>query len=216
MVKKADLEIERNLYHASTNQATHAESIYQYHAAINFALTSLGYIDSMMQFERKYMKVDNPPLHSVRIIFQYAPILFRIDALQSAESLLSRKLENQSGLKLKEHLKSAKEILIAAHELWKDIENGSIRTDQPKSTGGIVQTTILTVWDRMNLTFFEKSQPHIQRRFVTKFDEQTPGKCTNCGDIVTARKALLFKAIRCFKCNVITSFVILAQKTGTS
>jgi len=213
MATKAELANERNLYRSLCQQALQAEQIFRYHESIDISLLSLSHISGMMQFERRFLKIDNPSLQTLRIVFQYAPILFRMDALTAVEIFLdnNRKTEKHSGLELGKHLESAYEILDIAASTWDAIHKGTNEVLLASTTKKVIASTLITVWSRMNLIVQESVGQANRYKLRTNCEEYTAGKCMNCGVTIMAAKWQFYESFRCHKCSSTTYYAILAQ-----
>lgn len=207
MATKSELESERQACHALAMRAITSERQDLYGEAINLALASFPYLDAAMQYERKFMKIDCPPLPTVEIIFRCAPPLFHRHALDAADSFLSerRRIDKEFARELKDRLANARELMRAAFRLWGEIQTGTSSPDRD----AMDVAPIRNYWERTGLIVNRRTDGRNNWLFATRLDEPTHGKCSHCGHVVTAKKIAFLDKARCPKCTGQVPFVIL-------
>ncbi len=192
-------------------EALAAEREGAYHQAIDVALRSLPHIDGATQFERKFMKMENPPLPTLGIVFRYAPPLFRQDALDRVDVFLAerRGVEKRSGQDLKAQLAEARQLLDTAYRLWQQVRGGTpiLESREPLKSDRVY--AIEQVWERSGL--IERIPPGSPKKwaFRTQFNAPVRAKCNRCGHPRTAPKVAFLEESRCPKCGGMAAFVIL-------
>lgn len=212
MVTKNELELERQTCHNLALRAITAERQDQYAEAIHLALTSLPHLDAGMQYERKHMKIDCPPLPTVELLFRCAPPLFHRQALDDAEAFLAerRRIDKDFARDLKDQLADARERMRTAARLWAELQAGT----DASATADVVP--IRNYWERTGLIVNLRTNGRNHWQFRTQMDEPTQGKCSHCGYIVTAKKVTFLDKTRCPKCMATVPFVILGPATRTN
>lgn len=211
MATKAELESEHNRCHAITLRAIAAEREHRYGEAIDLSLSCLKHLDGSIQYERKYLKVDDSPLPTIRIVFVYAPPLFRRDALDLVRELLfkNRRIVKSSGEDLKAQLDHAFDVMDVSYRAWLELDATELpTTSQTRSNPAIVET-LYRIWEKIGLIAKVTRGEQSKWSFVTRLDEPTQAKCSRCGHVLSGKKIDLLEEVRCQKCSAANRFVIL-------
>ena len=96
----------------------------RYQDAIALAVSSLDYIDGMMQYEKKYDGKEFDSIDSIDLLHRYAPYLFEFEVLDSIEALLKgqRRIEKNTSRDLGDRLDESRTRMWEAHRLWSHLE----------------------------------------------------------------------------------------------
>lgn len=210
MATKADLELARKACHAMAMDAIKAEQRHEYLRVIDLALQSLPLLDSAMQFERKYLNIEQPPTPTIRLILEYAPLFFRQHAIDQVSDLLkqNKRIERLSGQDLKSAVERSRELLEESAILWNALETQETMFD-PESVSNRRWSSILEIWQRSGLVICPKdaASPHWELR--TRYAAIIRAKCSKCGRVIESRKFHFLSAVKCGGCKTETNHVIL-------
>lgn len=210
MATKAELELARKACHAIALDAIKAEQRHEYIRVVDLALQSLPLLDSAMQFERKYLNIEQPPTPTIRLILEYAPLFFRRHAIDQVADLLkqSKRIERLSGQDLKSSVDRSRELLEESALLWDALESDDARfnvANEPKRRW----SSILEIWQRSGLVIAPKNSGSSTWTLRTKFDAVVRAKCSACGGVSEGRKLHFLSQAKCSKCKTETNHVIL-------
>ncbi|QEL18855.1 hypothetical protein [Limnoglobus roseus] len=211
MATKAELESERQRCHAIALRAIAAERAFEYGHAIGIALESLPHLDAAMQFEKRYLKIENPPVPSVEVIFRCAPPLFRYDALDVVDQFLDRqkKVEKNAAVDLRSELAATRSRMVLANRMWAEIENGQYDAEADRRHPAADENEIRNAWDRLGLLEAAHAGGRSVWLFRTRLDEDVQARCFNCGRRVQGRKLRFLEVGKCPRCETVAHFAIL-------
>lgn len=210
MATKAELELGRKACHAMALDAIKAEQRHEYTRVIDIAVQSLPLLDTAMQYERKYLKIEQPPTPTIRLILEYAPLFFRQHAIDQVAELLkqNKKIERLSGQDLKSSVDRARELLEESAVLWNTLESEDKTLHAANETGGR-WSSILEIWQRAGLVVASTKSSPIKWSLRTRFNASVWAKCSECGRVVENRKIHFLSLAKCAGCKTDTNHVIL-------
>ena len=215
---KAEMEEHRNIYQAFLAHARTASQAGLYREAVNLAVFAWEHIDGMMQYERKYEKREFASIEAIDIVLKYAPLLFDLPRLDALESLLQerRRIDRDTSEDLGEKLTEARELMWDAHRLWNHIEQSpGVRQDALRQLLGGDQErwrSICEAWEKMGLLGRTQQGNSYCLELLTRMGEVVSAKCSYCGCIVEAPKAMLLEVLTCTTCRSAAVFVILPER----
>ena len=214
-VKKADLEAHQKKYQDLMAKARLAEREGLHTQAVEFALSSLDYIDGMMQYERRYNEKEFESIRTIEMILKYAPLLLDFPSLGKLEELLKkwRRIERNTSESLGDKLFQGRELMWIAHRLWNHIErNPEARQDELCQCLDGDQDqwrSIAEVWEEMGLLRRTQEERSYRLALTTRMGELVHGKCPSCGETVEAPKGMFLEEMACPECQKDVLFVIL-------
>lgn len=212
---KAELAEHRNKYVNLMKKSREAESSGLYRDAVTHALESWGHIDGMMQYERRFNNREFSSVEGIDMILKYAPLLFDYPNLDMLELLLKerRRIEKNTTQNLGEKLEKARQRMWEAHRLWSYLEQNP-ETEQDKLCqvlGGNKNTwrSMIDMWESMGLVCLEQEGDKTKLSLATRMGKVVPGKCSACGTLAEAPKAMFLNELNCSECGSKVMFVIL-------
>lgn len=210
MAIKSELELGRKACHAIALDAIQAEQRHEYLRVIDLSLQSLPLIDSAIQFERKFLKIEQPPTPTIRLIFEYAPLFFWYEAIDRVEELVTqnKRIERLTGQDFRGAVMRSRELLEESARLWDALESQGSNNEAPIEREGR-WSSILEIWQRAGLIVPPKNAKPLKWVFRTRFDSNVRAKCSRCGQITESRKMLFLSDINCIGCKTNTNHVIL-------
>jgi hypothetical protein len=206
-MKKADMEVHREAYYSAIEAAKKSIQEGQYHHAIILAYSSWEYIDGMMQYERRYHKVEFENLVGIDLVLQYAPLLFDYGVLNQLETLLKsqRRIEKNTSQRLSDRLAEARTQMRDAHSIWNSLEEQhQVRVDECRRQLGVAQERVQTVvdeWDAMGIAYRTIDEGTQLFGLTTQMDRNVKAKCPHCGMVVLAPKVKILNAVVCPGCR---------------
>ncbi len=212
------MEAHQSLYENLIKKAIVAECEGLYTQTVELALASWDYVDGMIQYERKYKNNDFSSIRGIDLILKYAPLLLDFPNLDKLEGLLKacRRIEKNTSECLADKLSEARSLLRTSHRLWNHIEkNPDTRQDQiRKKLGGQQKQwdSIVQKWEQMGLLQRIPKNGSYLLSLSTRLGQLIVGKCSSCGEITEAPKAMLLEKITCPQCNNTAWFVITSTK----
>lgn len=210
------MESARDEYYARMERAHAAERDGLYRIAVEWALSAWGFIDGMMQFERRYEKKEFASVVAIDIVLRYAPLLLDSKSLDTLESLLreSKRIERITSDDMGEKLATAREQMWLNHRLWSHLEaTPGARQDELRQVLGGEQhywRDVSEIWAKMGLLKRQPDGGSYRLNFSTRMGELTHGKCPACGKVVEAPKAMFFDDLTCPQCRTSAAFVLVA------
>jgi hypothetical protein len=219
---KAEMESHRNEYHALVSKAQSALQNGAHLQAVGIAVSSWVHIDGMMQFERKYEKMDLVHLEGVEIVLALAPYLLDFQSLAQLDGFLKsqRRIEKNTSADLAENVARSHALMQQAYELWNYLESASESTqgrlNENWERDQVNWRSIAQTWEAMGL--IRRSPEGGPNGFVlaTQMQSHSLGKCSACGAIGKAAKAKFLDKMNCPKCKQTAFFVILHRDPNQS
>jgi hypothetical protein len=217
-MKKAEIEEHRARYEALMAEARSAERDGLYRRVIELTLSSLGSVDGMMQYERRYEGAELSSIEAVDLILKYAPLLLDADSLKQVEALLrdSRRVERHTSESLADMLSQARALMWDAHRLWDHLElHPEARQDELRRVLGGDQDqwrSVAEAWEKMGLLRRAPEGGSYRLALCTRMGGIVSAKCPACGSITEAPKAMFLEELTCPKCRTKALFVILVTK----
>lgn len=216
--KKAELEEHRSKYHVAITSARAALKEGLYREAVAFAISSLDFIDGMMQYEKKYEAREFESIGSIDLLLKYAPFLLEFEVLDHVETLLKsqRRIERNSSRSLADELDQSRARMWAAYRLWNHLEHrpGARQDTLGRELGGSQDEwrSLAEQWERMGLVDRKPEGGSYRLALSTRMSETVLAKCPACGVVARASKSKFLEDRECPKCQVLVSFVVLAKK----
>lgn len=209
------MEHHKESYCAIINKAHAAENEGLYHDAVELALSSWEHIDGMMQYARKYEDREFNNIESIDLVLKYSPFLFDFINLNKLENLLKdyRRIDKNTSESIASKLLNARELMWDAHKMWDYLEQHSeINYDELRSQFkqclGRLRSTI-DAWMKMGLIKKERKGVYENLCLITRLGQVISAKCTSCGAISEAPKAMFLEELNCLECRSAVLFIIL-------
>ena len=218
-MKKADMLRHREEYQSLMAEARSAEQEGVYRKAVELALSSWDHIDGMMQYERRYANREFANIEGIDVILRYAPLLFDFSSLDALETILknSRRIEKNTSENLGGKLAKARARMWDAHRLWDHLErHPEVSQDKlSRALGGSRDRwrSITDAWENMALVYRTRDGESHRIALSTRMGRVVPGKCSSCGVVVSAPKAMLLEKLPCPECRATVFFIILSTAT---
>jgi hypothetical protein len=212
-LKKAEMESHREQYHQHVAQARAAVEEGRFSDALKLAASSWGYVDGMMQYERKYEGKEFESVEGIDIVLEYAPLLLDFELLERLGELLKaqRRIDKIASDDLSERLDRARALMWEAHRFWNYLEasadDSTANTDRDADPAS--WPTIAVKWERMQVVQRTSSRKAYAYSLCTRMDEAVLGKCPKCGAHARSRKARLLEEAPCPKCKAMATFVLI-------
>lgn len=216
-MKKSELEFQREQYERLLSSARSAEQSGMYRASLEHAMSAWQYIDGMMQYERRYEKVDFNSIPAIDLVLKYAPLLFQHESLARLENLLAdfKRIEKLTAADMGQRLNAARERLWLNHRLWSFLEeNPGTRQDQLATQLGGDQDywrSIAESWEKMGILSRSPVANSYCLTIVTRLGQVVSAKCPHCGTVVQAPKAMLLEESSCHQCSQMVSYVFMSD-----
>lgn len=204
-------------HHASykdlIQKALHAERRRAHRDAVEFARQAFEHVDGMMRYAEKYDDRSFDTIDAIDLVLRYSPVLLDKKSLDVVEELLkqSRRIEKKTSQSLASRLEVARKRMSQAYQMWDFLE----RHSEPQLTDILSAvdvdrtdaTRILDDWSSLELVGLETDRVMLR----TRLNAVTPAKCSFCGFVTSAPKAMLFEEITCPDCSALAAFVILSS-----
>jgi hypothetical protein len=214
---KAEIFAHAAEYRTRMAAAQTAEAAGLYRDAIRHAMSAWDYIDGMLQHANKFENRDVPTIPAIDLTLKYAVLLLDLKPIEACEAFLARSphIQKRTTENLAAKLSAARDELWENHRLWTHIEQSvEPRQDQLNyKLGGDPARWRLVVeaWERMGLI----SRVRIGRTFLlaltTRLGQVVYAKCSSCGDVAQAPKAMFLEPMPCPACKSESFFVLLGQ-----
>jgi hypothetical protein len=131
-MNKAEMEGHHAAYHEIIARVRIAQSEGMCREAVLLALSSLGHVDGMMQYERRYEEKEFASIESIDVILRYAPVLFDFQSLDGLASVLKEKkrIDRDASDDLGARLSEARTLMWDARRMWNHLEeHAEVRQD---------------------------------------------------------------------------------------
>ncbi len=220
-MKKAELEVHYANYKERLLRAKASLQEGDYSKALKTAISTLSYIDGMMQFERRYNKREFASIEAIDMILEHAPLLFDLQSVIDLEELLkgSRRIEKNTTDSLNERVSEARVMLWEAYRLWKLLEHqGEASLDslqETLGTNGGHWRVVATAWETMGVVQRQHDTNSDRVTLATRMNASSLAKCPACGAIVRAAKAKFLREQSCPKCKAVNLFVVIETQPTT-
>lgn len=217
---KPELEKHSDEYHALMARARAAEQQGLVCEAVEVALSSWQYIDGMMQYERKYEDEEFASVEAIDIVLEHAPLLLDFQSLDRLEVLLKdfRRIDKNTSESLADKLANGRALMWDAHRLWDHLEqHPEARQDQLRQILGGDQNkwrSIAETWENMGLVRRTPEGGSYRLALSTRMEEVVSAKCSSCGAVAKAPKAMFFEQQPCPRCGATVHFVLLCKDTA--
>jgi hypothetical protein len=216
-MKKSEMKNHRIQYQKLMIRAGQVIREGQYCAAIAAAVSALEHIDGMMQYERKYSEREFESVSAIDLILKYAPLLFEYRFLAETENLLKTRkgIEKNTTENTAEKLVEAHRRMWENHRLWSFLEsNPHCRQDELRSVLGgdhDYWRFVAEEWEKIGLIVRTPEDRSYTLIIVTHMDRVVSAKCSACGTIADAPKAMFLETLVCPTCNSSVGFVFLPK-----
>ncbi len=214
-MKKAEMEQHNQRYAELLKMAKGAEQEGLLKKAMQLAWESCEYVDGMMRHREKVDGTEFTSIPSVDLILRYAPLLFEADSLSRLEDWLRerKRVEKKTSEDLAGKIQAARELMWDAHRLWNHVEAapGTRQDRLGKELGGNQDRWrwIAEMWERMGLLERVSAGPSYELSLATRMGKIVNGKCSECGAITQAPKAMFLEKVRCPDCSHHVLFTLL-------
>lgn len=221
-MKKAELEAHRKKYTSLMRKANTAKNKGLYHNAIELALSSWDYIDGMMQYDRRYEDAEFSSIKAIDLVLRYAPLLLDFESLDKLEALLKgfKRIEKNTSDVMADKLAEAHRLMWDAHRLWGYLADHpeAMQSGLRKEIGGDQDQWrwIAEQWGEMGLVHRIPEANSFRLALATRMGEIVAGKCSSCGDVVEAPKAMLLAKLPCSACEATVPFVIFSTRAAAT
>lgn len=209
MAKKADLEVAYSRHDNLCRQAATLEAQSDYRSALQRAESGLSTLRDALTYQRRYLKVAQPPLTAADRIMRLAPPLFARRSLDALEAYCDgrAKAERAAFPGLTQQLAAARQTLALAVRLWSEMNVTPAAPIYPPATDR-TSAGITDVWLAMGLVVRAGPAGATVYKVVTDLWRDAVGKCSGCGCIRQAAAVQLLEPMACPSCNERRSFVI--------
>lgn len=214
-IAKAELAQHAAAYRASMEAAEAAEAKGVYRDVIRHAVSAWDYVDGMLQFANKYENREPPNVPAIDLALKYAVLLLDLKTVDACEAFLSRSkhIEKRTTDNLPGKLSVAREALWGNHRFWTHLEQSlDVRQDQLHyKLGGDPAhwRSVVKAWERMGLITRVPIGKTALLSLATRLGQVVPAKCSSCGEIAEAPKAMFLEPMSCPACKSESSFVLL-------
>ena len=214
-MKKADMEAHYFAYVDYMKQVRHLERKGLFSKAMEKAFEAWELVDGMRQYARKYKEQEFNSVEAIEFVLKYAPMLFDFERLDCLEGMLKscKRIEKNTSVNLAKRLSETRGIVKKAHKLWNYLEyHPETRQNQlAKLLGGDQDQwrAMAETWEKMGLLSRQKKGNSYRLNIQTRMDAITQGKCSECGSIQEAPKAMFLETLTCPDCRNNTNFVIM-------
>jgi hypothetical protein len=215
---KAEMEWHHSEYTALMNKARDSLQQGLYRHAVEFSLATWEHIDGMMQYARKYEQHEFASIESIDLILRIAPMLLDYKSLDSLETLLKdhRRITRNTSNDLTAHLTESRQLMRDAHRMWDHLErNPESRQDDLRKLLPGDQTrwhSLAEHWETMGLLRRTPEGNSYRISLSTRLGEVVRGKCSSCGNVSEAPKAMFLEPLSCPDCHAVVLFVLLPAK----
>ncbi len=219
-MKKAEMETHRARYQALMTKARSAEREGLYREVIDSALSSWDHVDGMMQYERRYENKEFTSIQGIEMLLKYAPLLLDFDSLDTLETLLKnyRRIDKNTSESMADKLAKARALMWDAHRLWDHLErNPESKQDKLRRVLGGDQDiwrSVAEAWGKMGLLRRTPEDGSYRLSLSTRMGGLVSAKCSSCGHVGKAPKAMFLEKMACPECRATVLFVILSTETS--
>jgi hypothetical protein len=174
------------------------------------------HIDGMMQYDRKYLNREFTTIPAIEMILKYAPLLLAFLTLDILEDLLKtyKRIERDTSDDMGDKLAKSRARMWDNHRLWGHLENHPdvMQDDLREALGGDqgYWRSVAEGWEKMGLLRRIPEGASYRLALLTRMGQVVSGKCSSCGDIAQAPKAMFLEEMTCPKCRTAVQFVILS------
>jgi hypothetical protein len=221
-MKKAEMEAESLQYRKAIARAQYAEERGLYRQLIDAAMSAWPYVDGMVLHERKYRDNEVGNIAAIDLVLRYAPLLLDARPLNELEQLLDgyKRVLKDAFAALSERLSRARDQIRENHRLWSHLERtpGAEQDALRQTLGGAQEywRSVAEAWERMGLLSREPAGRSYRLTLSTRMGEIVAGKCSACGHVDRAPKAMLLEPTACPKCRARVVFVLLPSRPTTA
>jgi hypothetical protein len=219
-MNKAEMEGHHAAYHEIIARVRIAQSEGMCREAVLLALSSLGHVDGMMQYEQRYEKKEFASIESIDVILRYAPVLFDFQSLDGLASVLKekRRIDRDASDDLGGRLSEARTLMWDARRMWNHLEeHAEVRQDELRQHLGGNQDRwrwVAETWEKMGLLRRVPEGGSYRVALSTRMGEVVGGKCPSCGAVAEAPKGMFLEKLMCGTCGGNGQFVILGRADG--
>lgn len=217
-MKKAEMESHRAKYHDQMAKARAAQQKGLYHEAVELALSSWDHIDAMMQYERRFQDRELVRIEGIDMVLEYAPLLLDFRSLDKLQSLLKnyRRIDKNTSESLVDKLAKARSLMWDAHHMWDYLEQhaDARQNELHRILGGEQDQwrSVAEAWEKMGLLHRMPEGKSYCLALSTRMGEVVSAKCSSCGAVAEAPKAMFFEELACPNCRATVLFVILSKE----
>jgi hypothetical protein len=219
-MKNDEMVSHANAYESAMADSRNAQSQHRYRNCVEAAVKSWEHFDGAYQYFRKQGHIDSMA-DSFAPVLRYAPLLFDRNSLNELQLLADRRkrADKEGTARLSQNVEEARIRLKLAHQLWTYIEDHPDITEiQLQKDLNIDQATFHSItqdWLEMNVIRRQVDGAISGLSLTTRLGEIVRGKCSRCGDVEQAPKALFLEPMDCPRCRNKVTFVLLAEQLQT-
>ncbi len=216
-MKKAEMETHRYHYHARMAKARAAQKKGLFRDAVSVAFSSWEFIDGMMQYERRYEDKEFDGIEAIDLVLRFAPLLLDFGALDKLEDLLkqNRRINRNTEENLATRLAEERALLKDIHRLWNLLERhpGILQNELRQHLGGKQDRwrDVAEDWEKMGLIRRTHADGSYRLALATRLGEIVPAKCSSCGTVSEAPKAMMLEDTACPHCRSVVPFVLVTS-----
>lgn len=218
-MKKAEMEAHDAAYQSHLDRAYAAERRGMYRVAVDDAVSAWNHVDGMMQYRQRYCEQkDFNSFAAIDLVLKYAPLLLDASRIDQLEQLIDeyKRIERKSSANVSDRIAEARAALWRNHKLWGYLQDhpGAVQTQLRQQWEGDEADWhwVAESWEKMGL-LRRRSEGGIHRvELSTRLGEVVAGKCSSCGHIDEAPKAMFLEPMGCPQCNKQVMFVLLARE----
>jgi hypothetical protein len=172
----------------------------------------------MMQYERRFEKKETiKSIEGMDLVLKYAPLLLDFISLDRLASLLAsrRRIDKNTTESYSDKLAEARARMWDVHRLWGHLErNPQTRQDELAGVLGGDQNewrSVAEAWEKMGLLTRSPEGRSYCLTLSTRMGEVVPAKCSACGVVSEAPKAIFLEKLSCPDCDATAVFVLLRK-----
>jgi hypothetical protein len=221
-MNKAELTAHCAEYRSKMEAASAAEARGLYRDAIGRALSALDNVEGVLEFARKYENRRVERVSAIDLALKYAALLLDLKTVQACEAFVaqSRNLGRWTTADLPGAVAAARKAMWQNHGLWTLLEQSTeVRQDQLHyKLGGDAGgwRIVVEAWERMGLITRVRHGRTFLLTLSTRLGQLVPAKCSLCGHVTEAPKAMFLEVITCPACGQESDFVLVEPELANS
>jgi hypothetical protein len=207
VAKKADQEAAHSRYTSLLDEAKTAERNKDFHIVVTRAEAALPSQRDSLAFQRRYLKIERPPLPAVDLLTRYAPPLFAYRVLDALEAWIAecKKAERDAYPHLRGQLETARQVMATASRVWSAWQAD---LDTPAGEDKATVTALAKVWSSAGAIIRRPDTTKKTYAVVTRVHQEVWGKCPSCGRPHRATYLAMLEPLACPGCAKRGTFTI--------
>jgi hypothetical protein len=221
-MNKTELTAHVAEYRNKMEAASAAEARGLWRDAIGHALSALDNVEGVLEFAKKYENRRVESVSAIDLALKYAALLLDLKTVQACEAFVSRSrnIGRWTTVDLPSAVAAAREALWQNHKLWTLLEQSTeVRQDQLNfKLGGEAGRwrMVVEAWERMGLITRVRHGRTFLMTLATRLGQLVAAKCSLCGQITEAPKAMFLEVIGCPACGRESDFVLVEPELENS